>query len=49
MILLAAHNNISMKNVIQFVKSVKSLNITLLNQLYALWLLLTKPYYLLFL
>ena len=49
MILLAAYNNISMKNVIKFVKSVKSLNITLLNQLYALWLLLIKPYYLLFL
>ena len=31
--LLAVSNNISMKNVIKFVKTVKSLNVKLLNQL----------------
>ena len=37
-----------MKNVIKFVKSVKLLDIKLLNQLNVLWFLLAQPHYLMF-
>ena len=45
-------NNISMKNMIKFIKSVKLLNVKLLNlnvnvKLKVLWFLLIKLYYLL--
>ena len=47
-ILLTVCNNITMKNVINFVKSVQSLDVKLLNQLNLPLFLLIEPYYLMF-
>ena len=48
MILLTACNNINMKNMIKFAKSVESLDAKLLYQLNVLWFLLIWTYYLMF-